>query len=117
MSESKVKTVYLSGPISGLPTEVAKENFANAKAICEREGWRVINPMELPDDHDKSWLSYMRECIKELVHCDAIVMMPGAMFSKGAMLENNIAISLGLEIATLPELDYNDDEYDALCEE
>jgi len=44
-------------------------------------------------------------------------LLPGFMNSKGAMLENNIAISLGLEIATLPELEYNDDEYDALCED
>lgn len=89
---------YISGPITGLPIEQARKNFADAEARLKSAGMEVVNPMTLPHDHDKTWRSYMIECISELVKCDAIFMLHGWKNSKGARLELHIAKSLNLKI-------------------
>ena len=91
--------VYISGKITGIETE-AFELFAKAETQLRELGYEPINPMTLIHEHDKSWHSYMKVCIKALCDCDAIYLLPNWGESKGANLEKEIASNLGLKNIT-----------------
>jgi hypothetical protein len=93
---SKAKLIYIAGKISGMEKE-AYELFEAAQIELESKGYVVINPMKLPHNHDKTWESYMRECIKELVCCDEIYMLKNWGSSRGAKREYIIAYELGIK--------------------
>jgi len=90
--------VYISGKISGLDIELAKQSFQEAENKMLELGYEVINPLKLPDNHDKSWESYMRVCITYLTKCDAIYMLEGWENSKGANLEYYLAYELKIKV-------------------
>jgi Asp-tRNA(Asn)/Glu-tRNA(Gln) amidotransferase A subunit family amidase len=90
----KKPRIYIAGKITGLPIEEAKAKFKRAECFFIDNGYEVVNPMELPHDHDKSWESYMRECIAALVTCDSIALLENYRNSKGALLEFEIALRL-----------------------
>jgi hypothetical protein len=93
------KKVYISGQITGLELEVAHKHFEKAEKLLESQGHTPVNPMKLVKYHpDKTWQHYMREDIKLLVDCHAIIMLPNWINSKGAKVEFDIALNLGLEI-------------------
>lgn len=89
---------YLSGPITGLPIEQARKNFTDAEARLKSAGMEVVNPMNLPHDHDKSWEAYMKECIIALMGCDAIHLMKDWHKSRGASMEAYLAHALDIQI-------------------
>lgn len=85
--------IYIAGPMSGFP----ENNYPafNAEAARLRAiGYHVENPAENPEQVD--WQSYMRVAITQLVKCDAIALLPGWQSSRGALIENGLAISLGI---------------------
>lgn len=90
--------IYIAGPITGHDLAERKQAFTNVQAFLEDNQYEVVNPMELPHDHDKSWESYMKECIEALVKCNAIYLMPGWELSEGARLEFTIASKLKMKI-------------------
>jgi hypothetical protein len=93
--------IYISGQISGLPEAEALNNFAQAKRQLQRKcpDATIISPMhDIKHEHDKSWESYMKEDIGELLRCDTIAMLPNWGKSKGAKLEYLIASSLNFEV-------------------
>jgi len=90
--------VYISGKVSGLDFEVAKQSFQDAENKMLELGYEVINPLKLPNDHDKTWESYMRVCITHLTLCDAIYMLDGWENSKGANLEYYLAYELKIKV-------------------
>lgn len=93
--------IYISGKISGLDQEKAKEKFRVAKgklqfAFPEAE---VIDPMELVPYHpDLTWENYMGKDLEELLSCDAILMLPCWAKSRGARIEYAVAKELGITI-------------------
>lgn len=62
------------------------------------EGWEVLNPAEINPDHTATWVECMRRDLAALVTCDAIQMLHGWQNSRGARLENLIALELELTI-------------------
>jgi hypothetical protein len=93
------KRIYISGKITGLDINIAKDIFDTACFILWNQGYNPINPMTLNHhSHDQSWSSFMRVDIKALCECEAIYMLPNWKDSKGAILEHHIAESLGMEI-------------------
>jgi hypothetical protein len=93
----KIK-IYIAGAITGHDLQERKETFMKWQKYFEDKGYAVVNPMELPHNHDKTWESYMRECIVALMDCSEIYVMNGWMQSKGAQIEVHIASSLGIRI-------------------
>ena len=95
-------TIYISGQISGLPEAEALSNFEKAKNQLQLmyPDATIISPMHEIDHehHDKSWESYMKEDIGELLRCDTIAMLPNWGKSKGAKLEYLIATHLDLDV-------------------
>lgn len=91
-------TIYIAGAISDIDFNKAKAAFELAEARLTQHFQYVINPMNLNHHHDKSWASYMKVCINHLIKCDYIYMIQGWEKSKGARIELNLAIDLGLEV-------------------
>lgn len=92
----KKKRIYIAGKITGRPINEAAMDFKRAELVFKKAGYDVVNPMNLKHDHDKSWESYMRECIAALVTCDSIAMIEGYESSTGAQLEYTIALALNM---------------------
>lgn len=89
--------IYIAGPMSGLPDL----NYPAFNAMAERLralSFEVENPAENPSPKCESWLGYMRMAVAQLATCDAVVMLPGWSKSKGACIEHQLAVGLGLEI-------------------
>ena len=104
-----MKTIYISGPITGI--ENCEENFGNAQEFLTSEGYYVLNPMlicppnKLLFNHKREealgrgkWNYYMRESIKSLATTDKIYMLRGWSGSKGAQLERTIAKALDIPV-------------------
>lgn len=95
----KQRKIYISGPITGLPYNEVLKSFNDTEDMLIPLWDVVINPTKIsPLDPSKLWIDYMRTDIAELIKCDAIYMMFGWKYSKGARLEKYIAEELGLKI-------------------
>lgn len=92
-------TIYVSGQITGLDLEVAKQYFKKASEKINSSGHIAVNPMEiLPYHPDYTWHDYMAEDLKVLIRCDAILMLDNWTNSKGAKIEHAVAVGLGLQL-------------------
>ena len=90
--------IYLSGQISGLPLDVARKRFANAKEMLEQQGWEVLNPLENGVPLDADWEEHMVEDILALFACKAVFMFDGWEGSQGARLEHALAKRISMRI-------------------
>ena len=90
--------IYISGKITGLPIDECKAKFDERVKKLQSFNYEPISPMDLPHDHDKSWASYMIECLIALKECEAIHMMPCWRDSPGAMIEHDFAKRMSLII-------------------
>lgn len=93
----KIK-IYISGKISELLESEALELFEQAEKVCIEMGYEPVNPMKLNHDHDKSWVSYMKEDIIEMMACDAIYLLNNWESSNGARVEKELAVKLDFEV-------------------
>ncbi len=96
----KQKTIYLSGPITGLPENNYK-GFALAQERLESLGHKVLNPHEFFEgSNTRDWThdDFMRICIAEMMKADEVVTLPGWEHSKGAMIEVKIARLMFMDI-------------------
>lgn len=89
--------IYISGKITGLPQQEAREKFASAQALLEEIGLEAVNPMEQELPVDATWEQHMIKDIELLLKCDAIYMMANWIDSKGAQIEYDIANRMKLE--------------------
>lgn len=98
--------IYISGKITGDDNYRAK--FAMARNRLTRDGYNVLNPVEMGDRLDRlhqtmghaapTWSDYMRKCIIAIIDADAVYMLRDWQQSRGARLEHNIASELGIKI-------------------
>lgn len=92
-----MEKIYISGKITGIENEAA-ELFAKAEKELQEKGFEVVNPMTLNHNHDKSWLNYMKTDIKALMDCNGIYMLSNWETSRGAKIERQLAIDLGMKV-------------------
>lgn len=89
--------IYISGPISGHRIEDVANLFERAQNILTLRGHQVVNPLVI-SSHCASWREAIQNDLKALMECDAIYLLAGWRTSKGAFLEYQVAMSLGLQI-------------------
>ena len=89
------QTIYISGKITG-QLDCAKRIFDYAEKRLKARGLKVLNHFNFKNDHDKSWESYMKVCVVELMKADEIWMLPDWQRSKGAKVEHKIAQEVGI---------------------
>jgi hypothetical protein len=88
-------TLYLSGPMSGLPDNNYPAFHAAANQL-RGVGYTVISPAEKDQDLTAPWAQHLRRDIALMMaHCTAVATLPGWEHSKGAQLEVHIARELG----------------------
>ena len=104
------KKVYIAGKVSGLPFLDVVEKFKKAYYEIEALGFEAVNPVPIVQQylHDNPeylecteaqiWKLAMKLCIKALMDCDAIVLLPDWADSKGARFEHEIAENLDMPI-------------------
>lgn len=94
--------LYLSGPITGIVGY--RENFAQTEKYLNDLGYDTINPAELDMGADVTHEQYMKRDIKLLVGSEAVdglVLLPGWVNSKGAVIEVVTARATGMPIFQL----------------
>lgn len=89
--------IYIAGPMTGIPG-LNFEAFNTEAARLRAIGHEVINPAEVSPDPTMPWAECMRRDIAELVKCDVVQLLPGWRTSKGASLEHDIAMRIGLTV-------------------
>ena len=97
-----MKTLYVSGPMTGLP-DLNVPAFNAAAAKLRAAGFTVVNPAELNPDPAATWAQCMRADIKALCDCDGLALLPGWTDSRGAKLEAHLAESLGMTLWAVPQ--------------
>jgi hypothetical protein len=89
--------IYLSGPMTGLPGYNYPAFNAEAGRLRELD-YTVENPAENPLPADAPWHQWMRDAIRQMLTCDAVALMPGWQVSRGANVEVELAIHLGIAV-------------------
>lgn len=92
------KKIYIAGKVTGLPIHEVTMKFGSAQKELESKGFVAINPLEVVNDWQCDWQTAMKKCIKALIECDAIVLLPDWEESKGAKIERQLAENLQIEI-------------------
>lgn len=89
-------TLYLAGPMTGLPC-YNRPAFREAAAQLRGRGYTVLNPADhtLPAGKD-TWANYMRVGLAQVLTADGVALLPGWSQSPGAQLEAHVAAGLGL---------------------
>lgn len=100
-----MKTWYVSGPMSGYENHNF-EAFDFACQVLRMKGLTVLSPHEIPHAEPDGpgslpWDVYLRNDLIGLLRCTGIVLLQGWPQSRGARLELDMALGLGLEIAYL----------------
>lgn len=89
-------TIYIAGPMTGIK-DLNRPTFNAVAAALRTFGFEVVNPVELCPP-GMAWTDCMRRDIAAMMGCDSVALLPGWMNSKGARLERQIAVQLGMHV-------------------
>jgi hypothetical protein len=95
--------LYLAGPMSGIK-DFNYPAFNAEAARLRTMGHHVENPAENPVPPCGTWTGYMRMALRQLVECECVVLLPGWVESKGAVIERNLAQALGMPVRVASEV-------------
>lgn len=93
-----MKKCYIAGKIGELPEQVYKPLFEQAKKEVEALGYIPVSPVDLPHLHDRTYSSYMREDLTEMLKCECVYALRNWRHSPGAKHELESALFVGLDI-------------------
>lgn len=96
----KVQTIYISGPMTGIPL-LNFPAFHDAHHQLRIMGFDVVNPAEVNPDSEASRYTCLRHDLAALTHCDAVALLPGWEHSPGARRELENALAMGFIVAPL----------------
>lgn len=95
MTPRPSKTLYLCGPMTGMP-DFNRGVFKTAAENLTAAGYTVLNPAinDRPEDHP--WHAFMRDSITQMLQADALATLYGWQYSRGANLEVKVGRALGM---------------------
>ena len=91
------RTAYVAGKVTGLPKDQVKSKFNMITNRLMDLGYQVVKPIAVGDDSG-TWTDAIRADIKKMLECDEVHMLPDWQESRGAQLERDIAIRLGMQV-------------------
>jgi hypothetical protein len=91
------RTAYIAGKITGLPKKDVKEKFNIVARQLGAMGYHVVEPVAVTDDKTP-WDDAVRNDIKHMLECDEVHLLSDWQDSRGAKLERDIAIRLGMQV-------------------
>lgn len=90
------KSVYIAGPMSGLP-DLNYPAFDAAAFTLRAAGFRAENPAENePSCNAPTWEDYMRLALPQMLKCQSVLLLPGWQSSKGARVEARTALDMNM---------------------
>lgn len=95
------KRIYIAGKVTGLPLESVKQKFALKEWQLKSQGYDVMNPVKYIESRgllNEAWEYIMKVLIPILCCADELHLLPCWQHSRGAMLERDIALRLGMPI-------------------
>lgn len=95
-----MKAVYIAGPMTGYE-DWNFPAFAAVAASLRSSGETVISPHEIPFDDKTDNPTCLRLCLRALLDCESLVLLPGWRDSKGASVEHAVAEALNMPIHEL----------------
>lgn len=98
-----MKTVYLSGKMTGLEPKVYEKKFQDAELFYRACGMKVVNPCNLSKivlerKPNADYEDFMKEDLKALSGCTHIAMLEGWETSCGALREKKEVKRLNLGV-------------------
>ena len=91
------RIAYVAGKITGLAKEDVKNKFNMITNQLLSMGYHVEHPSAVHNDKH-TWPDAIRGDIKKMLECDEVHMLPDWQESRGAQLERDIALRLGMQI-------------------
>ena len=91
------KKAYIAGKITGLPVSFVKDKFNEKATSLKAMGYEVILPSAVIDS-TKTWDDAVRSDIKKMLECDEVHLLHDWQDSRGAQLERDIALRLGMQV-------------------
>jgi hypothetical protein len=91
------RIAYVAGKVTGLPEDQVKSKFNVITAQLNSMGYHVEKPVAV-GDNSHTWNEAIRNDIKKMLECDEVHMLPDWQDSKGALLERDIALRLGMRV-------------------
>lgn len=101
--EGETMKWYISGKISGLPTDQVTAKFRQAERQIRAFGHEPVNPINNGLGSEASWNEHLVADVALLLECDAIYLLKDWGDSRGSRIEANIAEECGLQIVHQPE--------------
>jgi nucleoside 2-deoxyribosyltransferase len=96
------KKIYIAGAISRLPEMDVLMKFEAAERQVRGAGYEPFNPFLqigcAPEWQGATWEQLMRTCIIVLMACDGVLLCHDWAVSKGACIERDIAIKVGIPV-------------------
>ena len=92
------KKCYISIPITGREIEEVKREIDSLKLVLRNNEYTPISPFDREVDFNATHEQHMREDIKLLLDCDAILMARNWEYSIGCRAELNVALACGIKI-------------------
>jgi hypothetical protein len=90
---------YIAGKISGLEPEEVKENFRQAENKLLAIGLHYASPYKPKEEaKKKTWQQYMREGVIMMMKCPGVFLLKNWRASRGANIERQLAMSLGIPV-------------------
>jgi hypothetical protein len=86
--------IYIAGPCTGHP-DFNYPAFNQEAARLRAIGYHVENPAE--NQAQDTYQGYMRQAVRQMMTCHAVALLPGWQKSKGALIENGLAVRLGIK--------------------
>jgi len=72
--------------------------FGEAYHRIRNMGADAVNPLAVVSNWHTPWVDAMRECVRELMTCDAVYALPDYTDSKGAMIETDLALKMHMPV-------------------
>ncbi len=90
--------VYLSGPVTG--TDDYLDRFAEGERLWSERGFIVINPAKICAQMplESLYSDYMKVCLELLKLADSVAMLSNWERSKGARIERDYALAVGMKV-------------------
>jgi hypothetical protein len=92
------KKIYIAGKVTNEPFDKVVAKFKEAELTLTAMGFEAVNPIEVVHNASEPWDSAMKICIKAMLDCDGMVILPCWSLSRGARIERQLAEDLDITI-------------------